>query len=132
MPTRSILDAKPVQNGETFNLTMTIRDEAGAVVDLTDANVSGTITYFNDGTDTAINARNAQACITAGAGQNQHTVTAAGLLTWKAQIADTNLGLAADATVVARYIITFNDGAAVARTATHEVQFVIQPQKAIT
>ena len=129
MPTRTDLGAK-VQEGETFLYVVTIRDELGVVVDLTDASVTGTLDYYVKATGAAIAGRAAQSVIAVGVGANNHTVTAAGVMTWKSVAADA-LAVSVDTPVVARYTIVYNDGAAVARTGIHEMEFVIEDLPAV-
>lgn len=127
MATRTIVGTK-VQDDETFTLTATVLQEDGTTpVDLTDSNTDAFISFYRDDTKAAINSRNNQQVITAGVASNQHTGSAAGVLSWKSATADSNLGLSADVNVVARYTVTYNDGAAVARTAIQEIQFVVEP-----
>lgn len=125
MPTRSTIGNK-VQKGESFNYTAVVKDESGTAIDLTDAAVDVTLTYYRTDTNAAINSRNAQAVVTAGVASNEHTVDASGNLTWKAVPDDTSFSQTADTDVVARYTITYDDGAAVERTGIHEVIFTIE------
>lgn len=131
--TRSIVDAKKPIAGGTFNLAAVIQDEDGNAVDLTDAAVDGFIDYYDDSgaTGAAINSRLNQQIITAGVASNEHTVDASGNLLWKSEVADTS-SITADTVVVARYTITFDDGAAVERTAIHEIQFTVQAPKTVS
>lgn len=129
--TRSIVDAKKPIAGGTFNLTAVIQDESGAAVDLTGADVDAFLTYYDDDAATAINSRLNQQVVTAGVASNNHTVDASGNLTWKSVVADTS-SITTDTVVVARYTITFDDGAAVERTAIHEIQFEVEAPKTVS
>ena len=131
MPSRTILGTA-IQNGETFTYSAIVRDESGNVINLQTALTAATITYYNKTALTDINSRLAQDIRGAGTGTNQHTLGTAGQLTWKAVVADTNLGLASDTAVVARYTLTYNDGASVSRTGVHEVDFTIQALPTVT
>lgn len=126
MATRKALGTK-VQEGETPNYQATVRDASGTVVDLTDANTDVFLSLYRDDTKAAINSRDNQQVITAGVASNEHTGTAAGVLTFKLTTSDTNLSLAADTTIVLRYTVSFNDGAAVSRTGIAEATFVLEP-----
>lgn len=124
MPTRSDLGAK-VQEGETFLYSTIVKDELGVAIDLTDAAVDATVSYYIKATGATINSRNAQTIITAGVGSNEHTPGADGSLLFKSLVADAP-AVAADTPVVLRYTITYDDGAAVERTGIHEAEFVIE------
>lgn len=112
-----------LQVGETFKLVSVIRDEAGAVIDLTNAGVGVTLSYYRDDTKAAINSRNAQAVVTAGSASNQHAVTNQGVLTWTAVAADTNIVITQVTSVVARYTVTFPTS----RVLIQEIEFKLQP-----
>jgi membrane-bound lytic murein transglycosylase len=132
MATRTQLGAL-VQDAETFTYSTTILQEDGVTpVDLTDANTDAFVTLYRADTNAAINSRNAQQVITAGVASNNHTGTALGVLTFKSVAADSTLGESANVSVVLRYRIQYNDGAAVARDGTHEVQFTVEPLVTVT
>lgn len=130
MPTRTLLGTK-IQEGETFTYSATIVDETGAVVDLTAATVDAFVHYYVKSTGASINSRNNQQVVTAGVASNEHTVTSGGVITWKATTSD-NPAIAADTVVVYRLTVTYNDGAAVARTAIHEVEFTLEDLPAVS
>lgn len=125
MATRTILGTK-IQDGETFLYSTIVRDEANAVVNLQTAATAATIHYYRKDTGASINSRNGQDIRGGGTGTNQHTLGTAGQLTWKAVAADTNFVTTADVTVVARYTVTYDDGASVSRTAIWEIEFTIE------
>ena len=132
MATRTILGAK-VQNAETFTYTATILQEDGVTpVDLTDAATDVLVTLYRADTNASLNSRLAQSVITAGVASLQHTGTALGVLTFKAIAADSTVGAAVDTTMVLRYDIGYNDGAAVARDGVHEVQYTVEPLVTVT
>lgn len=127
MATRTILGAK-VQDAETFTYSTTILQEDGSTpVDLTDANTDVLLTLYRVSNLNAVNGRDQQSVITAGVASNNHTGTAAGVMTYKSVAGDSTFGASVDETIVARYEVSYNDGAAVARTGVHEVQFVVEP-----
>lgn len=129
---RTILGAQ-VQNAETFTYSATIVQEDGTTpVDLTDANTTVLFTLYRDDTDASLNSRLNQSVITAGVASNNHTGTAAGVLTFKSVAADSTVGASVNVNLVMRYQVTYNDGAAVARTGIHEVQFVVTPLDTVT
>ena len=132
MATRTILGTK-VQDAETFTYSTTILQEDGVTaVDLTDAGTDVLFTLYNATTLASINSRLAQSVITAGSASNNHTGTSGGVLTFKSVAADSTLGLSADQVVVMRYSISYDDGAAVARTGVHEVSFTVEPLVTVT
>lgn len=131
MATRTIFGTK-VQEGETWTYTATIKDETGAVVDLTAATVDGVGDFYYKATLASINSRLNQAIIAAGVPAFNHTATAGGILTWKAAVLDSVVTGAADSPVVYRMEISYNDGAAVARVAIHEIEFVIEALPTVT
>lgn len=127
MATRLALGAR-VQDGETYTYRATILQEDGSTpVDLTDANTNVNLTLYRADTNASLNSRLNQAVIAAGVASNNHTGTAAGVLEFKSVAADSTLAASADVTVVARYSVTYNDGAAVARTGVYEVSFTVEP-----
>jgi hypothetical protein len=125
MPSRTILGT-PVQSGETFNYTATIRDEAGVAINLQTATTAATLSYYRKATGVTINSRLNQDVRGGGTGANNHTLGTTGLLTWKSVVADSSFAGATDTPVVARYTISYNDGASVARVIVHEVEFTIE------
>lgn len=131
MATRTVFGTK-IQEGETWTYTATIKDETGAVVDLTAATVSGTVDFYDKTTLASINSRLNQAVIAAGVPAFNHTTTAGGVITWKATALDSVVTASADTTVIYRLEIDYNDGAAVARTAIHEIEFVIEALPTVT
>ncbi len=131
MPTRTQFGTK-IQKGETYTYTATITDETGAAVDLTAGTVNAFVTLYFKSTNAAINTRNNQQVVTAGVASNNHTVTAGGLITFKATASDSVVTGSADSPVVYRLEIDYQDGAAVARTAIHEVEFTIEELPTVT
>lgn len=131
MATRTILGTK-VQDGETFTYSATILDEDGTTpVDLTAATTDVLCTLYRTDTNVSLNSRLAQSVITAGVASNNHTGTAAGVLTFEGQIADSTLGASADVPVVIRYAIGYT-GTGGARDGVHEVQFTVEPLVTVT
>jgi hypothetical protein len=131
MPTRTVFGTK-IQEGETWTYQATIKDETGAVVDLTAATVNGTVDFYYKDTLASINSRLNQAVIAAGVPAFNHTTTAGGVITWKATALDSVVTGSADSPVVYRLEIDYNDGGAVARTAIHEIEFVIEALPTVT
>lgn len=130
MATRTVLNQK-IQSGETPDLTFTMVDVDGNAIDIPTDVTAMTLSYYTADDDTQINTRLNQDVRGGGSGTNEHTLDAAGLVTWKLETADTS-GFAVDTTVVARYQWTYNDGAAVARTGIHEIQFTIEGLQTIS
>lgn len=131
MPTRTIFGTK-IQEGETWTYEATLVDETGAAIDLTAATVTGTVDFYFKSTLVSINSRINQAVIAAGVPAFNHTTTAGGLLTWKATALDSTVTGGADSPVVYRLEVDYNDGAAVARTLLHEVEFTIESLPTVT
>lgn len=136
MATRTILGNKP-QDGEAFRYRATfLQEDKVTPVDLTSANTTVSLVYYRTDTNVSINSRGTtatpQVVINAGVGQNQHTGTAAGVLTFKAVPADTTLGGSANVTVVARYIVSYQDADTDTRTGIHEVQFEVEPLQTVS
>lgn len=131
MPSRTIFGTK-IQEGETWTYQATIVDETGAAVDLTAATVTGTVDFYFKSTNASINSRLNQSVIAAGVPANNHTTTAGGVITWKAVALDSVVTGGADSQVVYRLEIDYNDGAAVARTLIHEVEFTIESLPTVT
>ena len=131
MATKTVIGTK-IQQAETANLTAVVRDSAGAVVDLTGADVDIFLSNYNNATNAGINGRTNQQVVTAGVASNDHTVDASGNLTWKLTTSDTALAGSADETHTARYTIEFDDGAAVQRTAIHEIEYIVEALPTIT
>lgn len=125
MPSRTIIGV-PIQQGETFTYTATIRNEAGVVVDLPAATTAATLTFYRADTNAVINGRISQDIRGLGTGANNHSLTSSGVLTWKSVPNDTSFIIASDTKVVARYEITYNDAQSVSRVGVHEVEFTIQ------
>ena len=123
-----------VQDGETFTVEFTVVDESGTAVDLTTAATAMALTFYNSSLtgNPVINSRNAQDVFGGGSGANNVTFTSAGVWTWKGTTADSTLGQSADSKVVARVSITYNDGAAVSRTAIQEITWTIEPLPTVT
>ncbi len=130
MATRTQLGNK-IQEGETYLYTTTITDEVGAGIDLTAASSTVLFSLYVKATGVTVNSRNAQSVITAGTPSNEHTGSAAGVMTFKSLAAD-NPAIAADTPMVLRYQVTYNDGAAVARVGIHEVEITYEDLTALT
>lgn len=131
MPTRTIFGTK-IQEGETWTYQATIVDETGAAIDLTAAAVGGTVDFYFKSTLASIAGRINQAVIAAGVPAFNHTTTAGGVLTWKSLAADSIVTGGADSPVIYRLELDYNDGAAVARTLLHEVEFTIESLPTVT
>lgn len=130
MPTRTIVQ-QPIQSGETPDVVFTLVDVNNAAIDIPADVTAMTLTYFTDDNATQINTRLSQDVRGAGSGTNEHTLTNAGLVTWKMEAADTS-GITSDTTVVARYTYTYNDGGAIPRTGVHEIQMTIEGVKVVS
>lgn len=124
MSTRTIIGTK-LQEGETFNYVTTIRDSDGSLVDLTGLDVDVFCSLYVKATGASVNSRLNQQVVTAGVASNEHTVTSAGVLTFKSVVAD-NPAIAADTTYIIRYTFSFDDAGAVARTGIHEVEYTVE------
>jgi len=131
MPSRTIFGTK-IQEGETWTYTATLVDETGTAIDLTAGTVNGTVDFYFKSTLVSINSRLNQAAIAAGVPAFNHTVTAGGLLTWKAAALDSVVTGSADSPVIYRLEIDYNDGGAIARTLIHEVEFTIEALPTVT
>jgi hypothetical protein len=131
MATQTTFGTK-IQEGETWTYQATIVDETGAAVDLTAATVNGTVDFYYESTNVSINSRLNQAVIAAGVPAFNHTVTAGGVITWKAAALDSVVTGGADSPVIYRLEIDYNDGAAIARTLIHEIKFTIEALPTVT
>lgn len=80
---------EPVKEGETAVYTVQLTGPGGAAIANTQFTAM-TLTYIDEETHSVINSRNVQDVFGAGMlGDNNHTVSAAALLTWNLQTADT-------------------------------------------
>lgn len=112
-----------LQDGETFQLNAVVRDEAGAVIDLTGGSINVFLSWYRNDTKAAINSRDNQQVVTAGVASNEHAVDASGNLTWNAVAADSTLGAATTVDMVARYTVQFPTS----RVLIQEIQFKVSP-----
>ncbi len=127
--------SQEILEGQTFLYTAVISDEAGDVIDLTDALVLLTCDFTLYDADTAVHVGSREDQDVLGIavgdiypGDNNHTLAVNGTLTYRATVADTSTA----GTHKGRYVYTYLDGGAVIRTTIHEFQFVITALDTVT
>lgn len=131
MAVRTRLGTK-VNDGSSFTYTATLLQEDGVTpIDFTDANTDVDLTLWREDTDAPVNSRDGQSVIAAGVPANQHTGSAAGVLTFKATDADTSLSASEEVELVLRYEVAYQDGDTDDRLSIYEVSIIVAPLAAV-
>ncbi len=136
--TRKVFSLK-LQDGETARYTAVIRDENGAVIDITlQASLTSMVfSLYNKATGVHVGARSSQNVLGTPSmgvypGAFNHTLNANGTLTYKLTTGDTSGPTTTAITYVGRYVYVFPDADTVSRTGVHEFEYVVEPLDTVT